>query len=100
MTEQENIFGILWDSPAVTLQNWLTYVLRFCIHHQESLAYHYKKGLLNETDIKLVYNISNSFFLLFMNVYFLTTAYTNIRGMRSYTSPLFATFGKPWFLRV
>ena len=56
VTEQEKIFGILGDSPAATLRNWLTYVLRFCIHQQESLAYHNKKGLLNETDIKLVYN--------------------------------------------
>ena len=56
VTEQEKIFGILGDSPAVTLRNWLTYVLRFCISQQENLAYHNKKGLLNETDSKLVYN--------------------------------------------
>ena len=45
VTEQEKIFGILGDSPAVTLRNWLPYVLRFCIYQQENL-----------TDIKLVYN--------------------------------------------
>ena len=56
VTEQEQIFGILGDSPAVVLRNGLTYVLRFCIYQQESLAYHNKRGLLNETDIKLVYN--------------------------------------------
>ena len=60
VTEQEKIFGILRDSPAVTLRNWLTYVLRFCIYQQETLACHNKKGLLNETDIKLVlpYSVS------------------------------------------
>ena len=50
------MFGILGTSPAITLRNWLTYVLRFCIHQQENLAYHNKKGLLNELDIKLDYN--------------------------------------------
>ena len=52
---REGIFGILGDSPAVTLWNWLTYILRCCIYQQETLAYH-NKALLNETDIKLVYN--------------------------------------------
>ena len=56
VTEQEKIFGMLGNSPAIILRNWLTYVLRYCIHQQENLAYHHKKGLLNETEIKLVHN--------------------------------------------
>ena len=56
VTEQEKIFGILGNSPAIVLRNWLTYVLRFCIYRQENLAYHNKKGALNATDIKLIYN--------------------------------------------
>ena len=56
VTEQEMIFGILGNSPTITLRNWLTYCLRFCICQQEVLAYHNKKGLLNEFDIKLIYN--------------------------------------------
>ena len=48
--EQEKIFGIFGDSHAVTLRNWLAYVLRFCIYQQENLAYYNKKGLVNETD--------------------------------------------------
>ena len=56
VTEQEKIFGMLGNSPAIVLRNWLTYVLRFCIYRQENSAYHYKKGLLNATDIKLIYN--------------------------------------------
>ena len=56
VTEQERIFGILVNSPAIVLRNWLTYVLRFCIYWQENSAYHNKKGVLNATDIKLIYN--------------------------------------------
>ena len=56
VTEQERIFGILGNSPAIVLRNWLTYVLRFCIYWQENSAYHNKKGVLNATDIKLIYN--------------------------------------------
>ena len=56
VTEREKIFGILGNSPAIVLRNWLTYVLRFCIYRQENLAYHNKKGALNATDIKLIYN--------------------------------------------
>ena len=47
---------MLGNSPAIILRNWLTYVLRYCIHQQENLVYHNKKGLLNKTEIKLVYN--------------------------------------------
>ena len=56
VTKREKIFGILGNSPAIVLRNWLTYVLRFCIYRQENLAYHNKKGALNATDIKLIYN--------------------------------------------
>ena len=56
VTEQEMIFGILGNSPTITLRNWLTYCLRFCICQQEVLAYHNKKGLLNELNIKLKLN--------------------------------------------
>ena len=56
VTEQEMIFGILGNSPTITLRNWLTYCLRFCICQQEVLAYHNKQGLLNELNIKLIYN--------------------------------------------
>ena len=56
VTEQEKIFGLLGTSPAVTLRNWLTYVMRFCIYQQETLAYHNKQGLSNETRIKVTYN--------------------------------------------
>ena len=31
VTEQEKIFGMLGNSPAIILRNWLTYVLRYCI---------------------------------------------------------------------
>ena len=56
VTEQEKIFGLLGTSPAVTLRNWLTYVMRFCIYQQKTLAYHNKQGLSNETRIKVTYN--------------------------------------------
>ena len=56
VTEQEMIFGILGNSHTITLRNWLTHCLRFCICQQEVLAYHNKKGLLNELNIKLIYN--------------------------------------------
>ena len=56
VTEQEMIFGILGNSLTITLRNWLTYCLQFCISQQEVLAYHNKKGLLNEFGIKLIYN--------------------------------------------
>ena len=56
VTEQEMIFGILGTSPAITLRNWLKYGLRFCFCQQEVLAYHNAKGLLNELNIKLIYN--------------------------------------------
>ena len=45
VTEQEKIFGILGDSPAITLRNWLTYVLRFCIHQQE------RKTIFNRVNV-------------------------------------------------
>ena len=38
------------------LRNWLTYMLRFCIHQQEALAYHNKLGLANEKPIRDTYN--------------------------------------------
>ena len=49
-------FDILGTAPAVTLRNWLTYVLRACIHQQETLAYHNQRGLGNELDVKRTYN--------------------------------------------
>ena len=56
VTEQEKIFDLLGTSPAITLRNWLTYVMRFCIYQHATLAYHNKQGLSNETNIKVTYN--------------------------------------------
>ena len=52
VSDQENIFGLLGHSPNIILRNWITFLLRQCIVDQERIAYHNKKGPLNEFDIK------------------------------------------------
>ena len=56
VTPQEKIFGLLGHSPGVILRNWITFLLRHCIIEQESIAYHNKKGLLNELELKAKFN--------------------------------------------
>ncbi len=55
-TPREKVFGLLGHSPGVILRNWITFLLRHCIVEQESLAYHNKKGLLNELELKAKFN--------------------------------------------
>ena len=49
-------FGIPGKSKNVILRNWLTFLLRDIISQHERHAYHNKRGLGNEIDIKLDYN--------------------------------------------
>ena len=56
ISEQEMIFGVPGHRPGIILRNWITFLLRHCIVEQESIAYHNKKGLLNEQDIRLKFN--------------------------------------------
>ena len=50
------VFGLPGHKPGIILRNWITFLLRHCIVEQESIAYHNKKGLLNEQDIRLKFN--------------------------------------------
>ena len=54
--DQEKIFGLKGSTPGIILRNWLTFLLRHCIVEQERIAYHNKKGLLNENELKLEFN--------------------------------------------
>ena len=56
VSEKEKIFGVLAQTPGGILRNWLTFLLRHCIVQQESIAYHNKKGPLNEQMIKMKFN--------------------------------------------
>ena len=56
VTDFEKIFGMIGTTPEVILRNWLTFILRQCIVDQESIAFHNKRGKLNEQDIKFKYN--------------------------------------------
>ena len=56
VTDEERAFGILGNTPPIILRNWLTYVLRACIHQQENTAYHNQRGLANELTIRHLYN--------------------------------------------
>ena len=56
ISEQEMVFGLPGHKPGIILRNWITFLLRHCIVEQESIAYHNKKGLLNEQDIRLKFN--------------------------------------------
>ena len=57
VTDYEKVFGIVGNSPEIILRNWLTFHLRQCIVEQESIAFHNKRGVMNEEDIKEAYNI-------------------------------------------
>ena len=54
--DQEKVFGLFGQSPGIILRNWPTFLLRHCIVEQESIAYHNKKGILNERILKIKYN--------------------------------------------
>ena len=56
LTNAEKVFGIPGHSPDIRLRNWLTFLLRQCITHQENKAFYNKKGQCNNLEIKLVYN--------------------------------------------
>ena len=56
VSDFEKIFGMMGTSPEIILRNWLTFNLRQCIVDQEAIAYHNKRGILNEQDIKCNYN--------------------------------------------
>ena len=56
LSDQEKAFGLMGSLPGITLRNWLTFVLRACIHEHESVAYHNQKGLVNVTTIKQLFN--------------------------------------------
>ena len=51
------VFGLVGNSPEVVFRNWLTFHLRQCLVEQESIAFHDKRGVLNEEDIKQMFNI-------------------------------------------
>ena len=57
VTTVEMAFGLIGTSPAITLRNWFTYLLRDCIYRQETLAYYNQKGIFNELDIKRKFNV-------------------------------------------
>ena len=57
MTDYEKVFGLVGNSPEIILRNWLTFYLRQCIVEQESIAFHNKRGVLNEEDIKQTFNV-------------------------------------------
>ena len=54
--DQEKVFGLFGQSPGIIVRNWLTFLLRHCIVEKESIAYHNKKGILNERILKIKYN--------------------------------------------
>ena len=56
VTDEEKAFGLLGNTPAICLRNWLTYTLRFCIHQQECIAYHNKLGIANARPLRHAYN--------------------------------------------
>ena len=56
VSDFEKIFGMIGTSPEIILRNWLTFNLRQCIVDQEAIAYHNKRGILNEYDIECNYN--------------------------------------------
>ena len=56
ITNNERAFGLMGNTPNITLRNWLTFLFRQCIVEQENIAYHNKKGPRNTIDIKMKYN--------------------------------------------
>ena len=56
VSDFEKVFGLIGTSPEVILRNWLTFTLRQCIVDQENAAYHNKRGILNEHNIKQNFN--------------------------------------------
>ena len=56
VSDEEKVFGLIGNTPGIVLRNWLTYLLRHCIVEQESIAYHNKKGLFNERELKVKFN--------------------------------------------
>ena len=56
VSKQEMAFGLVGNSPAVRLRNWLTFTLREMIEKQEKAAY-YKPGLFHHLrEFKVKYN--------------------------------------------
>ena len=56
ITDEELAFGLPGHSPSIQLRNWLTYLLRECVCHQEIAAYHNHFGPLNAVLLKHTYN--------------------------------------------
>ena len=56
LTNMEKVFGLHGNSPGIILRNWMTFLLRDIITHQERIGYYNQKGQGNIEDIKLAYN--------------------------------------------
>ena len=49
-------FGVKGDTLCAILRNWLTYLLRYCIIEQESIAFYNQVKMANELEIKMKFN--------------------------------------------
>ena len=55
-TPEEMAFGVLGNTPAITLRNWFTYLLRECIFTIENAAHHNGRAMGNAVDLRHTYN--------------------------------------------
>ena len=56
VTNHEKVFGLIGNTPAVILRNFLTFILRYCIVLQEVMAFHNNKGMSNLQEAKSRFN--------------------------------------------
>ena len=56
VAKKEQIFGLFGNTPPIVLRNFVTFTLRECILQGESNAYANHVGLLNELEIKRLFN--------------------------------------------
>ena len=56
VTQEEMVFGLTGNTPAIHLRNLLTFMLRECILYQEKRAFYNKLGVGNTIYLQHAYN--------------------------------------------